>query len=109
MRQPLAGLGDVGIAQAHLDDIRAAAQGLQNVLDRVGQGGGGFADGGQALGLQAGLIELGVGDGHAGLQADGGQQAKLIGGVGVILDGAVDVDDADDFLEFAFADELARL
>ena len=92
----LGGLGDVRGAEAHLDDIRAAAKGLEDVLDRMGQRGGGFADGGETLGLKPGVIEPGVGDGHAGLQADGGQKAKLVGRVGVILDGAVDVDDAED-------------
>ena len=84
--------------EAHLHDVRAAAQRLQDVLDRVRQRSGRFADGGQALGLEALLVELGVLNRHARLQADRGEQAQLVGGVGVILHGAVDVDHADDLV-----------
>ena len=71
--------------EAHLDDVGPAAQGLQDVLDRVGQGGRRLADGGQPLGLRGRLlVELGVLDRQPGLQADRGEQAELVGGVGVV-------------------------
>ncbi len=47
----LGGLREISTSEAHLDDIRAAAKRLQNVLDRVGERGRCFTDGGQTLGL----------------------------------------------------------
>ena len=66
----------------HPDDgarFAAAAQGLEDVFDRVGEGGGGFADGGHALGLQLILVEFRVLDREARLHANSGEQAELVG------------------------------
>ncbi len=64
----LAGLNEIVALETHLHHIGPSAKGLENVLDRMRQRRGGFTDGGESLGGKAGLIKLGVLDGHARLQ-----------------------------------------
>jgi len=97
-------LVDVGFAEAHFDDVGAAGDALEDVLDGVGKGCDGFAGGGETFLLDRFLVEPGVFDGHAGELSDGGEEAELVLGVGEVGDQGVDVDDAEDFFPAADGD-----
>ena len=64
--------------QAQLDQVAAAADALEDVLDVVGESGDGLADGRQPLGLDHGGIVAGVLDGQGRLVADGDHQLQVV-------------------------------
>ena len=64
--------------QAHLEDLAAAAQALQDVLDVMRQGGDGLADGRQPLGLHHGLVVARLLDGQGRLVGDGDGQGQVV-------------------------------
>ena len=77
------------VLQAHLEDVVAALEALQVVLDVVRERGDGLADGGQALGLHQGLVVARVLDGQGGQVADGDGDGQVVlgelaGGVAVL-------------------------
>ena len=77
------------LVQAHVDQVAAAADALEDVLDVVRERGDRLADGREPLGLDLGLVELGVLDRQAGLVADGDHQHQVVLGepaLGAVLD-----------------------
>ena len=91
------------ILDAHLDEIAAAADALQNILDVVRERGDGLADGGEALGLHHLLVVIRIFDGQRRLVGDGNHKFEMLlrEFVGRALlknplrrDRGVDVDDA---------------
>ena len=80
MFQPLPTTCFVVLRQAHLDQVAAAADALQDVLDVVRQRGDRLADGRQPLGLHHGGIVARVLDGQRRLMADGDHQLEMVFG-----------------------------
>src|SRR5205823_1247740 len=66
------------VGQAHFQDLAAAFESLENVLDVVTQAGDGLADGGQALGLDHGLVVASFLDGHGGLVRNGDGEGQMV-------------------------------
>ena len=78
------------LGEPHLDQVAAAADALQDVLDVVRERGDGLADGRQPLGLDHGGVVAGVLDGQGRLVADGDHQLQVVLGERV---GAAALDD----------------
>ena len=66
------------LVEAQVDQVAAAADALEDVLDVVRERGDRLADGGEPLGLDLVVVEHGVLDGQAGLVADGDHQHELV-------------------------------
>ena len=66
------------LAEAHLDQVAAAADALQDVLDVVRERGDGLPDGRQPLGLDHRRVVAGVFDGERGLVPDGDHQLQVV-------------------------------
>ena len=105
MCQPLRDHLLVVLRQPHLDQIAAAANPLQDVLDVVRERGDRLADGGQPLGLHHRRIVVCVFDRQCRLMADRDHQLQMLFGefIAAAVDGRdwpaverVDVDHADD-------------
>ena len=74
----LADHGFVVVGKSQLDEVAAAADALEDILDVVGKRGDGLPDGGQPLGLDHGGIVAGVLDGQGRLVADGDHQLEVV-------------------------------
>ena len=66
------------LVQAHVDQVAAAADALEDVLDVVRQRGDRLADGGEPLGLELGAGRSRVLDRQARLVADGDHQHQVV-------------------------------
>ncbi len=64
--------------QAHVDQIAAAADALEDVLDVVRKRGDGLPDGREPLGLELGLVKGRVFDREAGLVTDRDHQLQVL-------------------------------
>ena len=78
------------VRQPHFEDLAAALEALQDVLDVMRQRGDRLADGGQPLRLEHGLVIARVLDGQGGLVSNGDRQFEVVLGK---LAGRVLVDD----------------
>ncbi len=80
MSQPLRTIAFVVVVEAEIDEIAAAADALEDVLDVVRERGDGLADGREPLGLDHGGVVVGVFDGERGLVADGDHELQVLVG-----------------------------
>ena len=76
--QPRRTIDVVFLVQAHVDQVAAAANALEDVLDVMRQRGDRLADGGKPLGLDLGVVKHGVLDRQAGLVADRDHQHQMV-------------------------------
>ena len=66
------------LVEAHVDQVAAAADALEDVLDVVRERGDRLADGGEPLGLDLVVVEDRVLDRQARLVADGDHQHQVV-------------------------------
>src|SRR5262249_52901160 len=70
--------GIILLVEAEIDQVAAATDSLEDVLDVVGKGGDRLANGREPLGLDLVVIEDGVFDSQTGLVADCDHQHELV-------------------------------
>ena len=86
---------EVVAVEGEFDGVGTAAESLEDVLDGVGEGGDGFAHGGESFGLESGGDAFAGEEGDAGVLGDGGEESELCVGEGEVGEGGVDVNDAE--------------